>query len=186
MDFSLTPEQQTIRAAIEKICARFGDDYWLAKDRRAASRTTSTRAFAEDGWLGIAMPEEYGGAGLGITEAALMMQAVAEIGRRAVRRLGAAHEHLRAQPGGGVRHRRAEAAHAAAADRGRGQGLLRRHRAERRPRHAQAQDAARCATATATSSPARRSGSRPRRSRTRCCSSRARRRSSRSSARPKA
>jgi acyl-CoA dehydrogenase len=80
MDFSLTPEQQTIRAAIEKICARFGDDYWLAKDKAGGFPHDFHAAFAKDGWLGIAMPQEFGGAGLGITEAALMMQAVAESG----------------------------------------------------------------------------------------------------------
>ena len=80
MDFSLTPDQQTIRAAIEKICARFGDDYWLAKDTAGGFPHDFHAAFAKDGWLGIAMPQEFGGAGLGITEAALMMQAVAESG----------------------------------------------------------------------------------------------------------
>jgi acyl-CoA dehydrogenase len=80
MDFSLTPDQQTIRAAIEKICARFGDDYWLAKDKAGGFPHDFHAAFAKDGWLGIAMPQEFGGAGLGITEAALMMQAVAESG----------------------------------------------------------------------------------------------------------
>src|SRR5688572_32237864 len=80
MDFSLTPDQQTIRAAIEKICARFGDDYWLAKDKAGGFPHDFHAAFAKDGWLGIAMPEEFGGAGLGITEAAVMMQAVAESG----------------------------------------------------------------------------------------------------------
>ena len=63
MDFSLTQEQQQIRDAIRKLCARFDDDYWLEKDAAAASRTSSTAAMAEAGWLGIAMPEEYGGAG---------------------------------------------------------------------------------------------------------------------------
>jgi acyl-CoA dehydrogenase len=80
MDFSLTPDPQAIRAAIEKICARFGDDYWLAKDKAGGFPHDFHAAFAKDGWLGIAMPQDYGGAGLGITEAALMMQAVAESG----------------------------------------------------------------------------------------------------------
>jgi acyl-CoA dehydrogenase len=80
MDFSLTPDQQTIRAAIEKICSRFDDDYWLAKDRAGGFPHDFHAAFAKDGWLGIAMPPEFGGAGLGITEAAVMMQAVAESG----------------------------------------------------------------------------------------------------------
>jgi acyl-CoA dehydrogenase len=80
MDFSLTPDQQTIRAAIEKICARFDDDYWLEKDKAGGFPHDFHAAFAKDGWLGIAMPEAYGGAGLGITEAAIMTQAIAESG----------------------------------------------------------------------------------------------------------
>ena len=63
------------------------------------------------------------------------------IGRRLRGRVGPAHEHLRPQPGGGVRHRGAKAALPAAADQGRREGLLCRHRARRRPRHHQAQDA---------------------------------------------
>src|ERR1700741_3589628 len=80
MDFSFSVEQQAIRAAIEKICARFPDDYWLAKDRKGSFPHDFPRAFAEQGWLGIAMPRAYGGSGLGVTEAAVMMQAVAESG----------------------------------------------------------------------------------------------------------
>jgi acyl-CoA dehydrogenase len=80
MDFSLTDAQQEIREAILKICARFGDDYWLAKDRDGGFPDEFHRAIADGGWLGIAMPEAYGGSGLGITEAAVMMQAVAESG----------------------------------------------------------------------------------------------------------
>jgi acyl-CoA dehydrogenase len=80
MDFTFAPEQQAIRDAIEKICARFPDDYWLKKDKAGGFPHDFHAAFAKDGWLGIAMPQEYGGAGLGITEAALMMQTVAESG----------------------------------------------------------------------------------------------------------
>jgi acyl-CoA dehydrogenase len=80
MDLSLTPAQQEIREAVLKICARFGDDYWLKKDREGGFPQDFHRAFAEAGWLGIAMPEAYGGSGLGITEAAVMLQAVAESG----------------------------------------------------------------------------------------------------------
>ena len=80
MDVAFTPEQEAIREAIFKICARFGDDYWLKKDRQGGFPFDFHKAFAEAGWLGIAMPQEYGGAGLGITEAAIMMQAVAESG----------------------------------------------------------------------------------------------------------
>ena len=80
MDFSFTPEQEQIRDAIGKICARFPDEYWLARDRDGGFPEDFHRALAEAGWLGIAMPPEHGGAGLGITEAAVMMQAVAESG----------------------------------------------------------------------------------------------------------
>ena len=80
MDFTFTSEQQAIRDAIEKICARFGDDYWLARDKAGGFPTDFHTAFAKDGWLGIAMPEDYGGAGLGIVEAALMMLTVSESG----------------------------------------------------------------------------------------------------------
>lgn len=80
MHFALTPEQESIRDAIEKICADYGYDYWRAKDRDGGFPYEFYRAIARAGWLGIAMPEEYGGAGLGITEATLMMRTVAESG----------------------------------------------------------------------------------------------------------
>jgi acyl-CoA dehydrogenase len=80
MDLSLTASQEEIREAILKICARFGDDYWLARDTDGAFPHAFHKALADAGWLGIAMPEAYGGSGLGITEAAVMMQAVAESG----------------------------------------------------------------------------------------------------------
>ncbi len=80
MTFTLTEEQQEIRAAVSRLCGRFGDDYWLAKDVEGGFPHEFHRAMAEAGWLGIAMPPEYGGSGLGITEAAVLMQAVAESG----------------------------------------------------------------------------------------------------------
>src|SRR5512140_672606 len=80
MDFALSDEQQAIRDAIGKICAQFSDDYWLEKDRAHAFPHELHQALARDGWLGIAMPEQYGGAGLGITEAAVMLQAISQSG----------------------------------------------------------------------------------------------------------
>ena len=80
MDFSLTPDQQNIREAILKHCARFPDDYWLERDRTAVFPHEFYESLLEAGWLGIAMPSEFGGSGLGIAEAALMMQAIAESG----------------------------------------------------------------------------------------------------------
>lgn len=69
-----------IKREIERICAGFGDDYWLAQDRAAEFPEAFYRAFACAGWLGIALPVEYGGSGLGITEAAVMMRAIAQSG----------------------------------------------------------------------------------------------------------
>jgi acyl-CoA dehydrogenase len=80
VDFSFSPEQEQIRAEVLKLCARFGDDYWLAKDEAGGFPAEFHAAVAAGGWLGIAMPEAYGGSGLGITEATILMQAVAESG----------------------------------------------------------------------------------------------------------
>jgi acyl-CoA dehydrogenase len=80
MSVVLTAEQEQLREAVQRLCERFGDDYWLAKDRDGGFPHDFHRAFAQAGWLGIATPEEFGGAGLGITEAALMMQTVAQSG----------------------------------------------------------------------------------------------------------
>ncbi len=80
MDFLLTDDQQSIRDAVLKHCSQFSDEYWLERDRGGDFPDGFYRSMAEAGWLGIAMPESVGGAGLGITEAAIMMQAVAESG----------------------------------------------------------------------------------------------------------
>jgi acyl-CoA dehydrogenase len=80
MDFTLNQEQQQIRDEVLKLCARFDDAYWLEKDRTGEFPHELHAALAEAGWLGIAMPEDYGGANLGITEAVVLMQAVAESG----------------------------------------------------------------------------------------------------------
>src|ERR1700759_742441 len=80
MDFSLTPDQQHIRDAILKHCTRFSDDYWLERDREGVFPHDFYQSLLEAGWLGIAMPTEFGGSGLGINEAAGMMQAIAESG----------------------------------------------------------------------------------------------------------
>jgi acyl-CoA dehydrogenase len=80
VDFALSEEQQRIREAIEKLCTRFPDEYWLKRDSEGGFPADFHQAMAKDGWLGIAMPEEFGGAGLGILEAAVMMQAIAESG----------------------------------------------------------------------------------------------------------
>jgi acyl-CoA dehydrogenase len=80
MDLCLTAEQEQIRDSIRKLCGPFDAGYWLEKDRTGEFPHDFHAAVAAAGWLGIAMPEAYGGSGLGITEAAVMMQAIAESG----------------------------------------------------------------------------------------------------------
>ncbi|HEX3379028.1 MAG TPA: acyl-CoA dehydrogenase family protein [Paraburkholderia sp.] len=80
MNFSLNEDQQSIVAAIEKICERFDDSYWLERDREGGFPHDFHRALADAGWLGIAMSPDYGGSGLGMTEAALMMRTISASG----------------------------------------------------------------------------------------------------------
>jgi acyl-CoA dehydrogenase len=80
MDFDFSEEQRAIRDAVVRSCARFGPDYWLQHDRDGGFPHEFHATIAVDGWLGIAMPEQYGGSGLGITEAALMMETIAASG----------------------------------------------------------------------------------------------------------
>ena len=76
----LNADQIAIRDGVAAVCKRFGDDYWAACDREERFPHEFHRAMAADGWLGVTMPEEYGGAGLGVTEAALVMHTVAQCG----------------------------------------------------------------------------------------------------------
>ncbi|MBL8536412.1 MAG: acyl-CoA/acyl-ACP dehydrogenase [Hyphomonadaceae bacterium] len=75
-----TEAQAAIKDAIEKICARYDDHYWLRTDESGKFPEEFVADIASGGWLGVAMPESVGGAGLGLTEAALMMQTVAQSG----------------------------------------------------------------------------------------------------------
>lgn len=76
----LNADQTAIHDGVEAVCKRFGDDYWASCDREERFPHEFHRAMATDGWLGITMPEEYGGAGLGVTEAAIVMRTVAQHG----------------------------------------------------------------------------------------------------------
>src|SRR4051794_41969559 len=80
MDFGLSPEQSAIVDGVTATVRRFGDDYWRDCEAEARFPREFHKAMAEGGWLGITMPQEYGGAGLGVTEAALVMHAVARHG----------------------------------------------------------------------------------------------------------
>ena len=76
----MSEDQAAIKAAVEKTLEPFGDDYWAKTDETGDWPEEFCDAMAAGGWLGIAFPEEYGGAGLGLTEAALMMQTVTRTG----------------------------------------------------------------------------------------------------------
>jgi len=80
MNFDLSPEHQSIREAVKDLCTHFPESYWLERDADGVFPHDFYRAMGNAGWLGLAIPEEYGGSGLGVQEAALMMQTVAESG----------------------------------------------------------------------------------------------------------
>ncbi|HVR51931.1 MAG TPA: acyl-CoA dehydrogenase family protein [Pseudorhodoferax sp.] len=80
MNFQPSDEQRSIRDSIQKICAQFDDAYWLERDREGGFPEAFVGALARDGWLGICIPEAYGGAGLSIADAAVMMQTIARSG----------------------------------------------------------------------------------------------------------
>jgi acyl-CoA dehydrogenase len=78
--FKLTGEQQAIVDGVTAVCRRFGDDYWIKAEADERFPKEFHRAMADDGWLGVTMPEQFGGAGLGIKEAALVMHTAASHG----------------------------------------------------------------------------------------------------------
>lgn len=79
-DPDLTESQRTVREAIAKICAKFPDEYWARVDQSHELPTELYNTLAEQGWLGICLPQQYGGSELGVSEAAVMMQTIAESG----------------------------------------------------------------------------------------------------------
>ena len=80
MDFSLTEQQELIRKEVAALARSFSADYWLDKDRKAEYPWEFVKAFAAGGWLGAIIPEEYGGSGLGVTEASLVLHEICVAG----------------------------------------------------------------------------------------------------------
>src|SRR5215470_19313061 len=80
MDFALTTSQQAIVDSVKQLCAGFDLEYWRRRDGDGSFPHDFYAAIARAGYLGIAMPTQHGGAGLGITEAVLVMQAIAQSG----------------------------------------------------------------------------------------------------------
>ena len=80
MDFTPDPDHEAIAEAVAKVCGGFGDEYWARCDAEHAFPWEFYRVMAEGGWLGVAIPEAYGGGGRGITEAAIVLREVARSG----------------------------------------------------------------------------------------------------------
>ncbi|MAI41735.1 MAG: acyl-CoA dehydrogenase [Gammaproteobacteria bacterium] len=80
MDFDLNDEQLAIRTAVQSICKEYDDKYWFERDTDGKFPEAFVKAITDGGWLGIAMPEAYGGSGLGITETAILAHTIARSG----------------------------------------------------------------------------------------------------------
>ena len=80
MDFALTEQQELIRKEVAALARSFSLDYWLEKDRKAEYPLDWVKRFADAGWLGMIVPEAYGGSGLGVTEGALMLHEICAAG----------------------------------------------------------------------------------------------------------
>src|SRR6478609_2108206 len=91
MDFGLTDLQRDVQRETRAIAARFGLNYWREHDRDAAYPWEFVQAYADAGWLGVVIPEAYGGAGLGLTEAGLLLH---EVGRSGAGTSGASAVHF--------------------------------------------------------------------------------------------
>ncbi|ORB84062.1 acyl-CoA dehydrogenase [Mycobacterium kansasii] len=80
MDFELTDDQELIRRSVAELAGKFDDHYWMEKDQAHEFPTEFYNAVARGGWLGMTIPVEYGGHGLGITEATILLEEVAKSG----------------------------------------------------------------------------------------------------------
>src|SRR5690349_13124693 len=83
MDFSLPDEYAAIRDGVRELCAAYPDAYWRALDRDHAYPTEFVRALTEAGWLALLVPSDYGGAGLGIAEASIVLEEINRTGGNA-------------------------------------------------------------------------------------------------------
>ncbi|MFI2228366.1 acyl-CoA dehydrogenase family protein [Nocardia testacea] len=80
MSFELSEDQRLIRDSVAELARKFDDQYWMEKDREHEFPTEFYRAIADGGWLGLCIPEEYGGHGRGITEASILAEQVSRSG----------------------------------------------------------------------------------------------------------
>lgn len=80
MEFEFSKEQRLIRSQVRELCEEFGDSYWREKDSRHEYPREFFEEFAANGWCGLTIPEEYGGQGYGVVEAAIVQQEIARSG----------------------------------------------------------------------------------------------------------
>ena len=90
MEFKLTEDQEAIRKAVAETCARFPDQYWRAVDAKGDYPDEFVATLTESGWLAVLIPEEYGGAGLGLTEAGIVLEEINRSGGNG----GASHAQM--------------------------------------------------------------------------------------------
>jgi acyl-CoA dehydrogenase len=90
MDFAIPEDVQAIRAAVRELCAGYPDAYWRELDRTHAYPTAFVEALTSAGWLAALIPHEYGGAGLGVAEAAVILEEINHSGGNAA----AAHAQM--------------------------------------------------------------------------------------------
>ncbi|MBI3964202.1 MAG: acyl-CoA dehydrogenase family protein, partial [Chloroflexi bacterium] len=76
MDFNLTEQQEDIRRHVRDLCKKYPAEYWRDLDRKKAYPEAFVRELTEAGWLAALIPEEYGGSGLGITEASIILEEI--------------------------------------------------------------------------------------------------------------
>lgn len=84
MDFQFTGDQLAIKKAVEDLCTRFPEEYWKEKDAKAAYPEEFVGALQQAGWLSILIPEQYGGGGLGMVDAALVLETINRSGGTAI------------------------------------------------------------------------------------------------------
>lgn len=108
MDFSLNEEQRAIEAAIGDICDKFDDNYWYIADKEKKFPYEFSDALVQSGWMGVTISEEYGGAGLGITEASIILKRIG----CSCRRLVSAYQSVWPASGSGIWHAGIEGTHA--------------------------------------------------------------------------
>ena len=109
VDMLSAEDEREIRTSLRKVMARFTDEYWMRHDMDHEFPWDFYKAMAEAGWIGICIPEEYGGGGAGHPEAALVLRGDRRLRRGHERLLGDPPVDLRHEAGRQVRHRGAEA-----------------------------------------------------------------------------